>query len=85
MKIPHRAEIAVVVVAVVTMVEVNLNEIKGDDVLDVVVVVVGDLLEEDVEVVVVADLDLIGVIVGVIEATAASVEKYRHFVAMSNF
>ena len=74
-----------VVVAVVTMAEVDLNEIKGEDVLYVVVIVVGDLLEEDVKVVLVAGMYLIRVIVGVVEDTAAPVKKYHHFLAMSKF
>ena len=73
-----------VVVAVLTMVDVDLHEIK--EILDVVVLATGDFLEGGVEVLVVVDMDLIIVIVGVVEAAAkASLAKDHHFLSMSNF
>lgn len=72
LKILDHVGIAMVVVMVVAMVEVNLNEVEEAGIVDVVVGAAGGLLEEGVEIVVVADRDLIEVVVGLVEAVAAS-------------
>lgn len=56
-----------VVVSKIVMIEVDLNEIEGAGVIDVVVVATEDLLEGGVEVVVVAVGE---VVVGVVDAAA---------------